>query len=248
MASYLGVDWAGGCWLVVKAGDDTLVTTEPSILNVWHEHGEDVESLLVDIPIGLPESGTRACDREAKEQLAARGSTVFSIPSRDVVETDEYCRARDRNDGSLGSQSWWLFPRIREVDVFLQEDDKALAKTYEGHPEICFDKLADGLQNPKDTEQGRKKRLAVLEDDKDLYNKVDRIISEREGGAEWHHRISKGRLDDVLDAAVLAYTAAKIQLGSPREQAAYPSLPREESAGWDETLDITPEIVLPGSS
>ncbi|UVE50481.1 hypothetical protein KU306_00795 [Haloferax larsenii] len=40
MTSYLGVDWAGGCWVVVEAGDKPNVTTEPSIYNVWHEHGK----------------------------------------------------------------------------------------------------------------------------------------------------------------------------------------------------------------
>lgn len=57
MISYLGVDRAGDCWLVVKTGGETLVTTEPSILNVWREHGtdDDVQEILVDIPIGLTE-------------------------------------------------------------------------------------------------------------------------------------------------------------------------------------------------
>ena len=113
MASYLGVDWAGGCWVVVKTGDETLITTEPSILNVWHEYGEDVRSILIDIPIGLPESGSRTCDTKARQRLAGRGSTVFLIPSRAVVETDNYEHARKANGDSLGSQSWWLFPRIK---------------------------------------------------------------------------------------------------------------------------------------
>lgn len=48
--SYLGVDWADGCWFVVKAGGETLVTTEPPILNVWHEHGRtsEIQSIPVD--------------------------------------------------------------------------------------------------------------------------------------------------------------------------------------------------------
>jgi predicted RNase H-like nuclease len=113
MASYLGVDWAGGCWVVAKAGDETYVTTEPAFFNVWHEHGrdDDIQSMLVDIPIGLPDEGTRACDREAKERLGASGMSAFQIPRREVVEMDGYCEARAANHGSLSSQSWWLFPR-----------------------------------------------------------------------------------------------------------------------------------------
>lgn len=54
MSSYIGVDWAGGCWVVVKSGDKTTVTTEPPILNARHKHGEssDVLSILVGMPIG----------------------------------------------------------------------------------------------------------------------------------------------------------------------------------------------------
>lgn len=248
MASYLGVDWASGCWLVVKTGDETLVTTEPSILNVWHEHGGDVESILVDIPTGLLSSESRACDEEASERLGARGSTVFSIPFRGIVETNEYPEARKLNDGSLGSQSWWLFPRIREVDVFLQEYEEARMKTHESHPEICFDALADDLQHSKNTEEGRKERLKVLEENDSLYTQVTEKVGKREDGAEWHHRISKGRIDDVLDAAVLALTAKKLKLGSRREEPQYPALPVEKTAEEDDQLGISPEIVLPPPS
>lgn len=247
MSSYLGVDWAGGCWLVAKTGDETLLTTEPSILNVWHEHGQDVESLLVDIPIGLVDTDTRACDEAARERLGARGNTVFSIPPREVVESDEYPDARDRNGGSLGSQSWWLFPRIREVDVFLQEYDAALEKTYESHPEICFNELTGGSQHSKDSEEGRKERLKTLEKDDELHGKVSDVGHKREENAEWHHRISQGRLDDVLDAAVLALTARELELGLRNVGGQYPALPQAISPEKDHDLGINPEIILPPS-
>jgi predicted RNase H-like nuclease len=243
MSSYLGVDWASGCWVVTKTGDETLVTTEPSILNVWHEHGEEAEAMLVDMPIGLLESGTRACDEEARDYLGARGGTVFTIPPRPIVETEDYNEARDENGGSLGSQSWWLFPRIKEVDVCLQEWDQARDRTYESHPEICFDFLADGMGHSKDTKDGRDERLEVLEGH-DLHSVVYDCLRDREGEAEWHHRISKGRRDDVLDAAAMAYTAEQLELGA-RPDSEYPSLPESEFDEVDECLGISPEIVTP---
>lgn len=250
MASYLGVDWAGSCWLVVKTGDKTLVTTEPSILNVWHEHGtaDDVQSVLVDIPIGLTESGPRACDQEASERLGARGNSVFSIPGREVVEAEEYGSARELNGDSLGSQSWWLFPRIREVDIFLQNHEDAREKVYESHPEICFAELAGDLHHAKDTEVGCDERLEVLSEDLELHDRVNEIINERKDGAKWHHRISKGRLDDVLDAAVLALTAKKLKLGSRSESSEYLALPKEGEPEKDEIIDILPEILYPSTS
>lgn len=248
MSTYVGVDWADGRWVVAKCGNEVEVTTEPSILNVWHEHGKKAEAIVVDIPIGLVDSKTRACDEEAKKLLSERGSSVFSIPSREVIEATEYSDAQSKNGGSLGSQSWWLFPRIKEVDAFLQEYENAREKTYESHPEVCFEVLAGDLDDSKDTEGGRKERLEVLEEYEDLHSEVENIIEGRKAGSEWHHRISKTRLDDVLDAAVLAFTAEQQELSSHRRGADYRALPKDGAAETDDTLGITPEIVLPSQS
>lgn len=247
MASYLGVDWADGCWLVVKAGDEPGVTTAPSMLNVWHDYGrpDDVASILVDIPIGLPPTGPRACDEAAAAALGARGSTVYPIPGRDVVETDDYEEARRRNGGSLGSQSWWLFPRIREVDIFLQEYDAVLEKTYESHPEVCFTAFASTPLPSKDTDEGRHRRLEILGQDDALHAVVTDLVAERTAGAEWHHRISKRRVDDVLDAAVLALTAKSLDLRSRCESMDYPAYPHNAEVKPDPELGIPPEIIHP---
>lgn len=256
MTSYLGVDWASGCWVVVEAGDEPKVTTEPSIYNVWHEHGkrDDVQSILVDIPIGLPENDTRDCDVAAKEKLGSRSSTVFSIPPRDVVEADDYETAKETNGGSLGSQSWWLFPRILEVDVFLRENADAREKIYESHPEVCFADLSGDELTSKSDGDGIAARLDVLkhatsgsEPLEALYHEVEDLVEERSTNAEWHHRISKGRVDDVLDAAVIAVTAAKIDLQPRSDDADYPALPNDPEV--DEELgDTRMEIVYPGDS
>ncbi|WP_276259713.1 DUF429 domain-containing protein [Haloglomus litoreum] len=243
MATYLGVDWAGSCWLVVAAGDEPTVTTEPSFLNVWHEHGHDAASVLVDIPIGLPERGTRACDEAAMDVLGPRRSTVFAIPSREVVETDDYDTARELNGDTLASQSWWLFPRIREVDVFLQENEDATDHVYESHPEVCFAKLATEPLPPKDTNDGRDERLALLADAPALHKRIDTVLTEREDGTEWHDRISVGKRDDLLDAAVLAYTAQQLELGSRETDQTYPHLP--EDPAEDDELGLPMEIIYP---
>ena len=191
--TYVGVDWAGGLWVVVELGDEVRVSTEPSILNVWAAYGERADATLVDIPIGLPETDGRACDRAAQELLSERSSTVFSVPSREVVHAEDYESAVGASEGSLGSQSWWLFPRIKEVDVFLREIDDAVDIVYESHP--------------------------------------------------------KGRRDDVVDAAVLAGTAAQIGVGRRDEADGYPALPGSmdeyDATERDPELDIPMEIVHP---
>jgi predicted RNase H-like nuclease len=251
MGSWLGVDWADGCWIVARYGEDPLVTTEPSILNVWHEHVDNnsVHAVVIDIPIGLPDSGSRLCDRKAQERLGNRRSTVFSVPRREVVETDDYKIARERNNGSLGSQSWWLFPRIREVDIFLQRNPVALERIYESHPELCYHELADEQLNSKDTESGIDTRLEIIEsiidDAPEFYDRVETVVRDREDGAEWHNRISKGRRDDVLDAAILALTGSQLELQQRSQMDSYPSLSGETISGDDTKLGITPEIVYP---
>jgi len=251
MGSWLGVDWAGGCWVVVRYGEDALITTEPSILNIWHEYGnkESIHAIVVDIPIGLPSSDSRVCDQEARDRLGSRRNTIFPIPHRDVVEADDYDTARELNNNSLGSQSWWLFPRIREVDVFLQHHPAALEKTYESHPELCYYELSKEQLKSKDTESGIDARLAIIDDVIDdsagFYDTVRTIVQDRNSGAEWHDRISKTRRDDVLDAAILAITGSWLDLDRRSRMDNYPSLPEKTTPQRDTKLDISPEIIYP---
>lgn len=162
-----------------------------------------------------------------------------------MVEAESYNRARELNKDSLGSQSWWLFPRIGEVDVFLQEFEEAKEKTYESHPEIYFAGFGSNQFSGKKTLDGREERLEVLKKDADLHEKVTKIVRGREEGAEWHDRISKELLDDVIDAAVLALTAMELDLGPRNEDDQYPALPENSEPELDDVLEIYPEILHP---
>ena len=73
------------------------MTAEPSLLNVWHEYGDRATEILVDIPVHLESEGIRECDREAKEFLDSRGSTVFWAPTSDAVVATDYPEAVERN-------------------------------------------------------------------------------------------------------------------------------------------------------
>jgi predicted RNase H-like nuclease len=173
---------------------------------------------------------------------------VLREPLRHLIETDDYCDAREANNDSLGSQSWWLFPRIREVDVFLQEVNGAINRIYESHPEVCFAALAGEPLQSKNSEAGVDDRVALLEAlDEDLQAEVREFVDERRDDAAWHHHISKGRIDDVVDAAVLAGTVAKLGLAERDSSADYPALPETGNrSAEDPMLDIPMEIVFPG--
>jgi predicted RNase H-like nuclease len=210
----LGVDWARGCWVVVAIqGDEVTITTEPAILNVWCEHGRGAEAVLVDVPIGLPETPGRECDAAAAARLGDRHGSVFAVPCRAAVEADGYEVARRANGGSLGSQSWGFLPQIREVDRFLDAHPGAEERIYESHPEVCYAAFADrddaALGSKRDPD-GIDDRLAVLDAvDERVATQVRDVVDERRDGSKWHYRIQSGRLDDVLDAAVLALTAKR---------------------------------------
>lgn len=226
MGRYIGVDWASGCWVVVDFEGEPMVSTAPSILNVWHQFKEDAEVILVDIPIGLAEHGRRACDEKAREIIGSRSSTVFSVPVESAVDASGYQSARDANIeggfGGLGSQSWGLVPRIREVDIFLEEHPDAAYKVFESHPEVCFAKLMnDQLNLPsKNTDEGRDKRLRILREEAPEFGRdINKFVRDRLNDPVWHQKIQSGRVNDVIDAAVLALTA---KLATERD---FPRLP-----------------------
>lgn len=79
----------------------------------------------VDIPIGLPDRGSRTCDVQARNLLGRpRGSSVFPAPIRACLEDWDYgrlCSMHRRQDGrGLTKQAFHLLPKIRQVDDLLR--------------------------------------------------------------------------------------------------------------------------------
>lgn len=235
MDSHVGVDWASGSWVVVEANNGTTtVSAEPSLLNVWHEYGNRATEILVDIPVHLTDDDDRACDTDAKDYLGARVSTVFWTPVRDAVMADNYEDAKSKNAGGLGSHSWGLTPRIREVNALLGEVDAASEIVFESHPEVCF-KAFHGEDLPsKKTDAGYELRKhCLLEHGGESFQPVIDFVDDRHANSQWHQRIQSGRIEDVLDAAILALTARE-------SEGSYSTLPQNA----DPTRD--PSIVYPG--
>lgn len=214
MTSYVGVDWASRGWLTVATdGDEWSARMYPSIQSVWFAH-KDSESILVDIPIGLPESERRGCDAGAKEFLdPGRARSVFWTPCRDAVEADTYDDAKQANldarDDSLSSQAWGLIPRIKEVDRFLRDTTEAQGTVLESHPEVCFKTLAEEGLSSKHGDHGVQARRELLEETDEsvegVYNEfVEEYINKQ---PPWARRIGTSNRDDLLDAMVLALTA-----------------------------------------
>ena len=236
MKSHVGVDWASGSWVVVEATKETTeVTAEPSLLNVWHEYRDRATEILVDIPVHLESKGIRECDREAKEFLDSRASTVFWAPTSDAIEAADYSEAVARNTQGLGSHSWGLIPRIQEMNVLLNEFDPVREMVFESHPEVCFRAYhGDNLPSKKSDAGFEARKKCLTENGGEAFQPVIDLVDERRTNSQWHHRIQSGRVDDVLDAAILALTA--------RESAgSYSTLPN------DANPSCNPSIVYPGT-
>ncbi|MFW6017197.1 MAG: DUF429 domain-containing protein [Halapricum sp.] len=215
MARYVGVDWASRGWLVVATdGGDWTARMHPSMHSVWFTH-RDADAILVDMPIGLPESRRRECDRQAKEFLGSRSSSVFWTPCRVAVEAPTYEQAKQANEDcrgdSLSSQAWGLIPHIQEVDRLLRDGVDAETTILESHPEVCFTALYDGGSLPsKHDDDGIEARRAVLEGlDDSIAGVYERFEASLDAQPAWARRIGESNRDDLLDAMVLALTAKR---------------------------------------
>ncbi|MDZ7850416.1 MAG: DUF429 domain-containing protein [Halodesulfurarchaeum sp.] len=217
MATAVGVDWAGNGWVAASLEDgEWSVEFFPTVLNLWHAHRE-AETILLDIPIGLRESGKRACDLAAKSALGGnRQASVFLTPTREAVFAPDIETAKARQqpaDFSVQNQAWAIVPRIRELDVFLREFEGEVTEDQllEAHPELCFSGLNGGepIDVSKGTDEGREARLAVLESVDPALRATFEEAVETFTRPSYAPTIAASKTDDILDALVLAASAAQ---------------------------------------
>jgi predicted RNase H-like nuclease len=163
----LGVDGCPRGWVaaLVDAGDTGRVSWLLAA-DIGALLAVDVAAAGIDIPIGLPEDGPRACDVWARRLLSPRGSTVFPAPVRSVIGAQTYAeacersRSRRRDGAAISLQTWHILPKIAQVDAALPvtlED-----RVVEVHPEASFLRMAGAPLPPKRMADGRAARLAAL--------------------------------------------------------------------------------------
>ena len=205
---YIGVDACKKGWFAVS-----INPVEGCEIGIFETFGDLWNSfqgkalVLVDIPIGLPDSGKRQCDVEARKLLKERASSVFPVPCRLAIYAPTYekaCRINQKTLGvKLSVQTWNIVGKIREVDDLLCKNNKARQRVRESHPEICFRALADGrpMVHYKKKGRGFSERLKLL---KSVNPAAERIANFAING---FLRKDLAR-DDILDAIVLAVSAS----------------------------------------
>lgn len=205
----LGADGCPGGWVVAEVDEVDGVDGPPGALIRWHL-AADAAGLLaladatgaaavaVDVPIGLPEHGLRACDRVARTRLRGGGaSSVFAAPPRRVLPCSSYAEARALVP-SLSAQTWALVARIRDVDDALRGDDRH-ATVVECHPEVSLRELTGTVLPRKRSAPGALQRLAALR----------AVFGELPDDPP-----PEAALDDALDALVCAWTARRRLTGA----------------------------------
>jgi len=210
-AFVLGVDGCRAGWVAARlnlsSGEVTafVMSAFGALLN---GPGAKAAMIAVDMPIGLAETGRRACESEARKLLSPyRHNSIFPTPRRPMLAFDAYEDANQwgkrqgaEAGGGLSKQAWMITPKIREIDnVITPRDQRRLS---EGHPEVAFWRLNGGAPclHPKRKPEGAKERLALLRrhgisSAKRLYEDLKKDFGASVGA------------DDVYDACALALTA-----------------------------------------
>jgi len=192
----VGLDACRGKWLavVLEEGhfdDARLASDAAELVSAWPR----AAAIGVDIPIGLPDAPLREADRAAREFVGERRSSVFATFPAAVLAAPTYEEAKaicvGRGWPKPSIQSYGMRHRIFEIARLAASDERV----FEVHPEVSFRELIGRTPSPKKTGVGgSERRLALADAGIDL--------------PDLPHP-----LDDVLDAAVTAWSAKRYAQG-----------------------------------
>ena len=198
---YVGVDWMSGKWIaaILKNGEASIQVF--SDIKDLCARCADVEEILIDCPIGLPEKveeARRRPDVLARKYLKVknRKSSIFNIPFRQMVYAEKKEDAWKINyelDAKISPQGFGIFTCIKQVDEFLLKNEEWIEKLIESHPECAFQSINgnQGIQFSKHTEEGLKERMQILS--KYVWN-IEEVLK----------CVKSKQREDVLDALALA--------------------------------------------
>ncbi len=204
----LGADGFPGGWVVAEVPGSAgpgrspvrwhAVADAAGLLALADRVGAAV--LAADVPIGLPDRGTRRCDVEARRRLSGgRASSVFAAPHRPALAFTRYADAR-ADLPSLSAQSFALVARIRDVDTALRAAGPGVHdRVVECHPEVSLRALTGRVLPRKKSAAGALLRLQAL----------TAALGEVPPDAP-----AQAGLDDALDALACAWTARRFLAGT----------------------------------
>ena len=202
---FVGVDGCVGGWVGVAVSRDRFLEARRfENFGALMDAFGGARCIGVDMPIGLVAKGDRDADQAARDFLTGQTSSVFNAPPRPVLAAKDYDAAprisRRINGKGLSKQSFHLQAKIIEVDG--RAGDKRI---HEVHPEVSFRLLNGGheIRFRKKTWGGVRLRLGLLEE-------AGIVLPEDLGD------VNSVGIDDVVDAAVAAWSARRIEGGQAK--------------------------------
>jgi predicted RNase H-like nuclease len=199
----LGLDAAGDLgWLGVVVDGGGFRGAALGTVEGLVQWAEPVGAIGIDIPIGHVPGGRREADVQARRFVGPRRSSVFASPPAEAVSAASYQEANARLAAAgmprMSRQAWNLVPRMREAAAVADVDPRV----HEVHPEVSFCELAAGhLPWSKTSWNGLLLRRRLLAQAGIL---LPDHIAEVAGAVA----------DDVVDAAVVAWSAQRIAEGT----------------------------------
>jgi predicted RNase H-like nuclease len=224
VGAVLGADACPAGWIGVVLSADrvcAVVHAEIGGLVELAAAGEPLDAIAIDIPIGLADSGPRQADLLARKAAGPRYASVFVTPVRAALLAETYPAAlaasRDLTGQGISSQAYRLRAKILQVDRWRRGPQPC--PVVEAHPELSFAAMAGTpLRDSKSTWAGAVRRRQLLAAQGiDLDGDLG-LAGLRVG------------VDDVLDAAAVAWTARRVADGAARR---LPTEPERFSDGVD---------------
>lgn len=158
-----GIDAAPGRWalVVLESGRFAGAYAAADLADLFARI-PDVAAAAIDIPLSLPDSGVRAADIAARQELGIRASTLFVVPPapafRAATQAEATAIARSLGAPGVSAQVWALRKRIFEALPYAADE-----RLVEAHPELSFARMAGApLRAPKRTWNGLARRLQLL--------------------------------------------------------------------------------------
>ena len=190
-----GVDACARGWAAVTLRSSAVTVTSAPTLE-----GLALTGVVgIDMPLGLLAAGWREADALARRALGRRGVTVFAIPPRPVWQQPSYAEAnrlcRELTGKGMSAQTWGLRGKLLEADAYRR---KSPARLCEVHPELAFAALAGApIADSKHTPAGLATRRKLL----------------AQAGLVLPAKVAGVPENDLLDAAVVAWSARRIAAG-----------------------------------
>lgn len=222
-----GIDGYKGGWIAVAIDSGSFgraqVSWDSSLSDLVEHVSADMS--LIDIPIGLSSGpNDRIVEQVVRGFMPGKTSSVFNSPCRQALEAKTYEDAKATNLSELGKslskQSWSIFPKIKEADLLAQSAGQQNAK--EGHPEASFTVYRNGapILASKKSAKGLFSRIAALSE----------IGFEFSGLADDLPNKHNAAADDLIDAAILAWSANRVLNNNHRS---FPEHPVKDNVGLE---------------